>query len=192
VKPKIIISGPGRSGTTSLVRILTRMGEDTGYTPKNEDYRPHIRAGCEIAAGKVFKSKTIPEFRKKLNKLPYIIKSPDFCHQLRQLLEKKVMKVEHVIIPYRDAKEAAKSRMSHPDLYWFADNELEQTNANYVMIGMLIDTCLFFRIPYTIMKFPDHVKDWEYCWGKLHIIFHSINKNPGKFKKVWHEINVRK
>jgi len=45
---KIIITGPGRSGTTFLVQLLTRLHFDTGWEPYREPYFNAQRAGCEI------------------------------------------------------------------------------------------------------------------------------------------------
>ena len=46
---KVIITGTGRAGTTFLVRLLTELGLDTGYTRRNwsRDYFTHCDAGLE-------------------------------------------------------------------------------------------------------------------------------------------------
>ena len=69
---KVIITGTGRAGTTFLVRLLTELGLDTGYTRDNwqKDYFAHCNAGLEH----------------ELNdpKAPYIVKNPGLCETLER------------------------------------------------------------------------------------------------------------
>ncbi|MHA2066475.1 MAG: hypothetical protein ACXABY_19055 [Candidatus Thorarchaeota archaeon] len=45
---KLMILGAGRSGTTFLIKLLTRLGLYTGYYPYKEFELGNTRAGCEF------------------------------------------------------------------------------------------------------------------------------------------------
>lgn len=168
---KIIITGPGRSGTSFLVQLLTRLGFDTGFQPGQEHYNEATRAGCEqsitvdIVGGYVD--------RRALERAPRILKSPAWALALKGFVQHGVVEVDHVFLPIRDLDKAAASRLD-AGLDWMViqTEDLEakrqdQASVLAMVLGRAVEACEVCDIPYTIMRFPRFVKDAAYCREKL-------------------------
>lgn len=184
---KILITGPGRSGTTFLVMLLTRLGFDTGYEPGEEAYYPNIRAGCEKVVE--LDSLTADEARQALAEAPRVLKSPEWGIQLKDLLRQRIIQVDHVILPVRDLDIAAKSRLA-VDLDWLleptqGDKQEYQANVHALALGRAIEACLLYNVPCTTMKFPLLVQDEEYCYQKLNGV-ESIDRE--EFRVMFQEL----
>ncbi|MBU1071307.1 hypothetical protein KKG65_02740 [Patescibacteria group bacterium] len=179
-KGKIIITGTGRAGTSFLVVLLTRLGLDTGYKPYIEDFNEKIRAGCEY---KLFS--TYPQRQQKLLKnTPRILKHPKFSHKLAGLIKNNMIKVDHIIVPVRNIKDAAKSRIK-AKRRWKIKGLGSQEQVLAWALGKITETACQYNIPITYIKYPKLVQDPEYCFNKLSTIF-KLNKK--KFTKVYHEL----
>jgi hypothetical protein len=168
----ILITGPGRSGTTFLVQLLTRLGEDTGYTPYQEAYEPLIRAGCEK---RITLDWTRPdeELRAMLAEKPRILKTPEWSFILKPLLDRRLVDLERVILPIRDLEQAAKSRL-FTGLPWHAimheDGEIQVHDQEAVLalaVGRVVEACVLYDVPLTLMHFPRLIQDAEYCYDQL-------------------------
>src|SRR3954468_2936704 len=96
---KVIITGTGRAGTTFLVRLLTEIGLDTGYTRDNwqKDYFAHCNAGLEHELSDPG--------------APYIVKNPGLCETLERELVRRQVTIDLAIIPIRELEAAASSRI---------------------------------------------------------------------------------
>ena len=175
-KGKIIITGTGRAGTSFLVVLLTRLGLDTGYKPYIEDFNEKIRAGCEY---KLF-SNNLKQQQKLLKNTPRILKHPKFSHKLAGLLKKKLLKVDHIIVPVRNIKDAAKSRIK-AGRRWRIKGLGSQEQVLAWVLGRITETASQHDIPITFIKYPKLVQDPDYCFEKLDPIF-KLNKN--KFHKT--------
>ena len=95
----IVITGPGRSGTTLLVQLLDRLGYDIG-TPAL-GYSDAAHAGLET---NILQANA-----------PQVIKDPGLSARLGWLIESGQVgrkEVEWLIVPLRDLEEAAASRIS--------------------------------------------------------------------------------
>lgn len=150
MEPRILIAGTGRAGTSFLMRLLTRLGHDTGFTRSRDGYHPQIRAGCErIELGEIHDAG-------KWERLPRIVKSPYLSVSMHLV----PVPIAHVICPVRDLLEVEESR-SRTNLRW------DKTPAE--VLGRLVATCTLREIPLTLMRFPDSVTDPEYCRRKLSI-----------------------
>lgn len=171
---KIIITGPGRAGSSFLVQLLTRLGFDTGFKVGEEGYREKWRAGCE--------HRLIPDCddlaynRRVLDAGPRVLKGPDWGLQLKFLLREGLMEVDHVLLPFRDLDVAAESRLD-VGLDWGVDSTLtgvarieDQGNIHALCLGRTIEACILYKIPCTIMHFPLLVESEEYCYQKLSIV----------------------
>lgn len=176
-KGKIIITGTGRAGTSFLVVLLTRLGLDTGYKPYIEDFNESIRAGCEY---KLF-SNNNKQQQKLLKNTPRILKHPKFSHKLEGLLEKKLIKVDHLIIPVRNIKEAAKSRLK-AKRKWKIKGINSQEQVLAWALGKITETAIRHDIPVTFIKYPKLIQDPDYCFEKLNPVF-KLNKK--KFTKIY-------
>jgi len=179
-KGKIIITGTGRAGTSFLVVLLTRLGLDTGYKPYIEDFNETIRAGCEY---KLFSNDSKRQ-QKLLKNTPRILKHPKFSHKLEKLLEKKLIKVDHLIVPVRNIKHAAKSRIK-VHRRWKIKGISSQEQVLAWALGKITATAINHNLPVTFIKYPQLVQDPSYCFKKLSPIF-KLNKK--KFLRVYTEL----
>lgn len=187
---KVIITGPGRSGTTFLVQLLTRLGYDTGYEPYKEPYLPSKRAGCEHRLQ--FDLAGTPErARRILETAPRVLKSPEWALVLKGFARLDIMQVDHVFIPVRDLDEAAQSRLD-VQLDWqvcstddYSYRVMDQASVHALALGRAIEACLMCDIPYTIMLFPRLVEDPDYCRAKLS---EGLSIDPVRFQGIFAEL----
>ena len=101
----VIISGTGRCGTRSLIELLTRLGLDTGFTVED------IEASDAYKGRRMeYKSREYSTYRLSPN-APYIIKSPHFCVTISRCLKRYKINVDHLFVPIRGIKQAARSAM---------------------------------------------------------------------------------
>lgn len=193
----IVITGPGRAGTSFLVQLLTRLGFDTGFEPYYEPFREDIRAGCEWAVD-TFTETESGELISNENLIthfglqPYIFKAPDWSFKMKGYLARGVIRLDHVIIPFRDFDEAAKSRLS-AGLPWMVDDNITdpmerwgvQAAVHAAMFGRAMEACYLFYLPVTVLRFPLFVKDADYLFARLNPIF---DINGLRFMKVFREL----
>lgn len=187
---KIIITGAGRSGTSFLILLLTRMGFDTGYEAYREPYGESIRAGCEweIAAAYGEPSGVI---KAAIEEAPRVLKSPEWGLVMKEFCRRGLMEVEHCFIPVRDLDVAARSRID-AGLYWqvcpsddYAYLVMDQASVHALALGRAIEACLMCEIPYTIMLFPEFVRDMEYCWERMR---EGVEMDRGEFERLYREL----
>lgn len=160
-KPKIVITGTGRSGTTLLVQILTDLGLDTGFSPDAPiDERTH--AGLET--------------RLDAPGAPRIVKSPNLSRRLAEIMEAGTVEIEHVIIPVRDLDVAAASRvratrygsnLHAPGGLFGTVRATRQREALAVLWYELMLTVVRYDLAFTLLDFPRLATDWRYTHEKL-------------------------
>lgn len=169
---KVIITGPGRSGSSFLVRLLTWLGEDTGFEKGGQTgYSDEVRAGCEqqvivqILDGDIVGA--------NLAVAPRVLKSPDWAFVLKNLVRKGWMEVDHVLIPFRDLELTAESRLD-VGLDWMLDpggsHELRvaaQANIHGLALGRTMEACWVCGLRYTVLMFPLFVQSADYCYERL-------------------------
>ncbi len=181
---RIFILGPGRSGTTFLVKLFTRLNFNTGYTPyKEENYSEETRAGCETVLS------WNPEDSDSVNREAFdtigleVMKAPAFSFNLEPIIRRKLLDVKHIFIPVRSLDVIAKSRVD-TGLYWEGSPESLASQRDYSALatGFSIDLCITHNLPFTIMKFPDFVKSPIYCYDMLS---RGVYLNKYKFYEVF-------
>jgi hypothetical protein len=160
-RPRVLITGTGRAGTTLLVQVLTDLGLDTGFTPESA-INPDARAGLE-------KRLDDPD-------APRIVKSPNVIRRLDALLASGAVALEHVIIPMRDLDVAAASRVRNTG---YGSNlaarggllgtlyATKQREALALLQYQLMYTLAVHDVPHTLLLFPRFASDWEYLHRKL-------------------------
>lgn len=89
----ILITGTGRAGTTFLMRLIVRMGFDTGFKDIESNIFNHANAGLE----------------RDWNDNYLVVKSIQAMFDIEDVLDKK--NVTHVIIPIRDIDSVVSSRI---------------------------------------------------------------------------------
>jgi len=163
---KLIITGTGRAGTTFLVRLLTALGQPTGYTEESwrDDYFAHCHAGLE---------RDVTD-----RNAPYIVKDPGLCVTLSGLLTRKEIVVDHAIVPIRELEAAANSRIRHggaadeiPGGLVGTDRADQQARVLAERFHTLLHTLVSHDVPHTLLQFPRFVRDVDYAYEKLNPIF---------------------
>ena len=170
----LIITGTGRAGTTFLVKLLTLLGQHTGFSPEtwnNNIYAPS-HAGLEANPSQ-------PD-------APYILKSPEYCHYLDTWLGSRNVVIDHVIVPQRDLHSAAESRravsrnsaiLTPPGGLWGTLDPEEQEAVLQRNLTKLFRTLHKWNIPHTLLEYPRLVQDPEYLYNKLTGVFPDMNRD---------------
>ena len=176
-KKHVVITGTGRTGTTFIVKLLTYLGLDTGFSV--DDTKTYInaaeRCGLEFKAG-IW----------DLADAPYIIKSPWFVDCAEALFAREDIQIERIFIPMRDLYAAAESRRYIRGGLWKTDKPDEQENVLLVNLYKLILAISNTDIPITLLQYPRLIRDSLYLYNKLETI---LNKVPyDEFKATFDEI----
>jgi hypothetical protein len=171
-----VISGFGRSGTTFLVILATRLGVDTGFTLNSATNAHPSRAGLE---------------RMELTaKSPYLVKDPRYCHRLGAALEgDPTLVVDCVIAPVRNVKAAAESRALEQKKQtgsrsgsganvlgglWLTDDAAEQGAVLQAQLSSLIETVARHDIPLVLLWYPRLARDPAYLFEKIGFLFKDV------------------
>jgi hypothetical protein len=159
---KVIITGTGRAGTTFLVRLLTELGLDTGFTRRNwsRDYFTHCDAGLEHDLARA--------------DAPYIVKNPALCETLESILAQGRVMVDHAFIPIRDLDAVAFSRIrvgganeSVPGGLLKNSDPGRQKAIMAEMFHRLVHTLVAHDVPHTFLLFPRFACDPDYAYARL-------------------------
>jgi len=179
----IAIAGTGRAGTSFLVRYLTALGLDTtlARNPDSTAWNEDANAGFEqeLATGVA-------------GLMPYVVKSPWLFASIDQVLARKDIALDAVIIPMRDLVEAAASRailerqaihraapwMAESDLNWeawgatpggilYSLNALDQARLLAVGFHKLLERLVAAEIPVVFLSFPRFTEDAAYLFRVL-------------------------
>jgi hypothetical protein len=187
VRKHIVISGPGRSGTTFLVEILTYLGIETGFELKDiKSLKDNIsHAGLENDIRNV--------------NCPYVVKSPDFCDYANEVFKRDDILIEHIFIPIRNLRGAAESRrtvfreyMNSLPLYkkiiraylipphvrgglWYTYSKKPGKQEDILLrqVYRLLLATADSTIPVTLMYYPRIVMDSHYLYQKLKPILNT-------------------
>lgn len=183
--PKILIGGTGRAGTTFLINLLAALDYDVRLDSRKM-YYPKLRAGGERKIAFHLDSEPDDVIRQRIADGPRVIKGPGWMLILKALLQRELIKVEHLIIPFRDLELAARSRLD-VGLDWIVNDDLEgeervidQMNVLASVLGYSIEVAMLFEVPTTIMKFPAFVQNEDYCYQKLSRCFEMDRQRFGK------------
>lgn len=173
---KVIITGPGRSGTTFLMQLLSDLDFDTGFNPDSMDISSVSHAGLEQGL-----------FSKPHRKAPltqnYIIKSPLISDILELGCEREDLILDHVYIPIRPLSDVAKSRArvseladgQHPGGLESGATVETQLDRSARSFYALMDTVTRHEVPHSLIAFPRLVNDCEYLYHKLDFLCAGIS-----------------
>jgi hypothetical protein len=191
---KVIITGTGRAGTTFLVRLLTELGLDTGYTPEAARglVDAHSRAGLEHELALSERKPTVRDWLRQPKhtfralwrgpkRTPYIIKNPALCDTLSEVVASRRLVIDHVYVPLRDLEAAALSRArvggangSQPGGLWKTGDPGQQKAVLAEMFFKLVYTLEVYDLPHTYLLFPRLVEDWVYTYDKLGFLVKDV------------------
>jgi hypothetical protein len=184
----IVISGTGRAGTSFLVKLLTGLGIDTGFTANNIDLDTNARAGLEWDICN--------------RNAPYVVKSPWLCSRIDEVLRNEDIIIDQAIIPIRNLNAAALSRVKVEEMsngigiykrvkggLWLTDDPEEQSHVLAEQFHNLIFALVRADIQITFCNYPRIVKDSAYLWSKIKSIFFSNGDiSYGRFQSLFYEI----
>ena len=166
---KTVITGPGRSGTTFLVQLLTEVGLDTGYDRSNFEVDPISHAGLEQPNWHTPES-------------PYIVKSPLISQSIHYTMASGEVEIDHVFLPLRPLRDvvASRERVSQiggdctPGGMDSGQNRQRQADQQARQLYGLIMALARYEIPHTLMEFPRLAKDPKYTYRKLSPVLGNI------------------
>jgi hypothetical protein len=176
---KILITGTGRCGTTFLIKLFTFLDFNTGYNRDN--YNLSVVSNCNSG------------MERDHNENYYVLKNPYFMVNIENIIKDTSIKIKNVIIPIRDLKMSAKSRVKHGNLcggLWNADDELSQIDfyknilINYIFISTKYDINTIF------IDFDKMINDELYLFNKLKHILDEKNIDFDTFLRVYNEVSL--
>lgn len=177
------IAGPGRAGTTLLVRYLTAIGLDTTLS-RNPD--AHVDEDAQAGLEEALHMMDHPE-------TPYVCKNPWLHLVLDDLISSGRFLSDGVIIPMRDLGQAARSRLvveQHAIVKgapWFSDlnapwdvwgsgvpggalfslHQKDMERLLAVGFYQLIERLTRAGIPFVLLHFPRFAQDFDYLYKTL-------------------------
>lgn len=160
---KVAIAGPGRSGTSFLVAVLSACGIKTRCPavadPGLSERAPHLRASREeIAAA------------------PDILKNPRLTAWIPVWLREEKIDLDHVLICLRPISQVIASRQFQG---WELDDEVvpdlgEWTD--HARLGYLLDALTEYGIPFTFLRHPRVCLDAEYVYASIRHVFPGLDE----------------
>lgn len=182
-KRHVVISGVGRSGTTFLIHLLTKLGLKTGF--KAERVTNHINKDSNAGLESNVRSLSAP----------YIVKDPIMCDYIDEIVDSSEIILEHVYVPMRTLSDAAKSRVNIskkgagkpiPGGMWKTNDPAQQEQMLATQLYKLLVGLGKMNTPVTFLHFPTTVKDPKYLYGKLDYLLKDIDY--ATFEKVFNEV----
>lgn len=179
---KILITGPGRAGTTLLVKLLDSLGFDTGS--HRLTFHETARAGLET-------NLLSPDS-------PYIVKDPSLTWRLRKLIESGQVdpaELKYVLVPLRPLHIVSASRVI---------NTLTQRHirAKGGMVGVkspkeqlewlaaatygLFETVALYEIPLVVLHYPRFATDASYAFRRLQPLMPHYAESD--FDTAWNSV----
>ena len=176
---KILITGTGRCGTTFLIKLFSFLDFNTGYDRNN--YKLSISSNCNSGMERSYKDNY------------NVLKNPLFIADIENISKDTSIKIKNVIIPIRDLKISAKSRVTYGEQdggLWNAKDELSQIDfyknilTNYLIISTKYDINTIF------IDFDKMINDKIYLFNKLKNILDEKNIDLEIFSRVYDEVSL--
>jgi len=176
---KILITGTGRCGTTFLIKLFSFLEFDTGFNKDN--YKSSIFTNCNSGMERIY----IEPY--------YILKNPNFILNIETIIKDKNINVKKVIIPIRDYKLSAVSRVKYgnnPGGLLYAKNIQSQI----LFYNEIISNYVYFMTKYDIntifIDFDRMITDPNYLFDKLKCILDEKNIDFDLFSKIYNEVSI--
>lgn len=176
---KIYITGTGRSGTTFLIKLFSFLNFDTGFNKDN--YTQYIFKNCNSG------------MEKKYDDNFSIIKNPTIINDIFMILNDPNIKIKVVIIPIRDYKLSAKSRIKHnnnPGGLFNATDEKTQIDFYNKIISNYVYYMTKYDINTIFIDFDKMTSDKLYLFNKLIFIMNEKNIDFKTFSVIYDEVNL--
>jgi len=176
---KILITGTGRCGTTFLIKLFSFLDFDTGYNRDN--YNLSISSNCNSG------------MEREYTENYYILKNPFFMSNIENIIKDTSITIKYVIIPIRDFKMSAKSRLKHGKEaggLWNAEDELSQINFYENIFQDYIFISNKYNINTIFIDFDKMINDKTYLFNTLKIILDEKNIDLETFSRVYDEVSL--
>jgi hypothetical protein len=176
---KILITGTGRSGTTFLIKLFSFLNFNTGFNRDN--YKDSIHYNCNSG------------MERHYHENYYILKNPIFMSSIKDILENDAIKIKTVIIPIRDFKISALSRLNHnfnPGGLWNAVDELSQIQYYKDILSNYIYFMTKYDINTIFIDFDKMISDKKYLFNKIKIILDEKDIDFEEFCNVYDEVSI--
>ncbi len=177
---KTLITGTGRCGTTFLIKLFSFLDFNTGYNRNN--YKLNIFSNCNSGMER--------NYKEKYN----VLKNPRFMEDIENIAKDTSITIKNVIIPIRELKMSAKSRVNHGigarGGLWNAKDESSQIDfyknilTNYIVISTKYDIKTIF------IDFDKMINDKTYLFNKLKNILDEKNIDLNTFSRVYDEVSL--
>lgn len=175
---KILITGTGRCGTTFLLRLLTLLGLETGYTP--ETMEKFTYGNCNAGMERPISHKVL------------IVKNPTLITTLPAQLNSFRL---HVILPLRNFDEAAKSRerigVKKPGGLWDATNAEEQVEKYEGWVCKALVDIVQHDIPHTFLDFNRMIVSPKYLYRALEWLMVRFEVPYDRFVVAWEKASEK-
>lgn len=178
VSSHLVISGAGRAGTSFLMALLGRLGLDTGFSADQV-----TRALAGPARAGLERDLRGPH-------LPRVVKNPNLCDYIDDVLARRDLRIEHLIVPLREPDEAAQSRARAQQAglaalswrkrlsavlkgkaidggFWPGAAHLPQAQVVVDRVHRLLLAVAAHDIPVTLLAYPRLTRDPAYLYAKL-------------------------
>ncbi len=178
----LFIAGTGRAGTSFLVRYFDAFGLETHIAKSGDaQWAAAANAGLE----------DLP-YVSPSDALPYVVKCPWIAEFVEQLIADETMAIDAFVIPVRDLRDAAASRiiLELANIYktadWMASYEetwrhwgvtpggavfsldpIDQERILAVGFARLVQSAVRADIPIVFLDFPRMIEDADYLFAKL-------------------------
>lgn len=174
IRNHVVITGTGRAGTTLLVKILTKLNLNTGFSLAQLDNKTdkNSRAGLE-------------QNILKNAKCSYVVKSPLICDQIEEISQRPNIIIDHAFIPIRNIKAAALSRLKVykdggkkeyiPGGIWQTSDPNQQEEILTDKLFNLLLGLAKMDVPVTLLHYPKLTRDSNYLYKKLLPILPNIS-----------------
>jgi len=175
---KILITGTGRCGTTFLIKLFSFLEFNTGYNRSN--YINFIFPNCNSGMERMY------------NENYYILKNPNFIRNIKYILEDQSVIIKKVIIPIRDLRSSAKSRVKHnklPGGLLDASDEESQIKYYNKLLANYIYLMTKHDIDTILIDFDRMISDKAYLFNKIKSILDEKNISFETFCNVYDEVS---
>jgi hypothetical protein len=181
-KRHLVIAGPGRAGTTLLVRLFDELGFETHA--QRLEYFEEAYAGLEADI--------------LASDAPYVIKKPNLTWHLRELLETGQLareSIDWLVVPLRDLDDAAASRIRVTAARGKVSTEGglvrtrqpgKQRQALAEITYSLFQTAAAFELPLIVLEYPAFARDAEYAYRRLAPVLGL--RTQADFDRAWHAV----
>lgn len=166
--------------------LFTRLGLDTGFSAEqvSRDLARPARAGLEW------------DLRRR--DLPRVVKNPNLCDHIDEVLARRDLRIEHLIVPLREPAEAARSRRQAQQAglaalpwhkrwravlkgkavdggLWPGTTAAAQEQVAVDRVHRLLLAVAARDIPVTLLAYPRLIRDPAYLFAKLKPVLPGVD-----------------